>query len=227
MILERIGRTYTTLDVETTGLSSARGDRVIELAMVHVRDGHEEDTFHRWFMPDRESSDGALRVHGMDTAALMERSGGAPFAAAIPEIVQFVTARRQGDALPWIVIHNAEFDIGFVDAEFARAGGAATRFGPLVRVFDTFEYYRAMGRPSRGLDALLVAHGIARRHDEHSALDDARLLSRLVEADAHARTPHAVRRSSSNRRNAGLEALVPDPMLQERRPRATWAPPAR
>ena len=101
------------LDTETTGLDPEDGHRIIEIACVelfnHVPTGR---VFHRYVNPEREVSAEATQVHGLTNADLAQHP---PFAAIAEEFVAFLAGDR-------LVIHNAEFDLGFLNMELARAG---------------------------------------------------------------------------------------------------------
>ena len=103
------------LDVETTGLDAARGNRVIEVGCVEIVGRRITGrVLQRYVDPERDIEEGALRVHGIDRARLR---GEPKFAAILDELLAFV---RDADVL----IHNAPFDLGFLDAELERAGRA-------------------------------------------------------------------------------------------------------
>src|SRR4051794_19522017 len=101
------------LDTETTGTEHANGDRVIEIGCVellnHVPTGK---SYHVYINPQRQVSAGALAVHGLTDQFLADKP---VFAAIADEFVQFLGDGR-------LVIHNAPFDVGFLNAEFARTG---------------------------------------------------------------------------------------------------------
>jgi DNA polymerase III subunit epsilon len=101
------------IDTETTGLDPEMGHRIVEIAAIelfhHVPTGRK---FHCYINPEREMPDDAYAVHGLAAEFLAEHP---PFAAAIDEFLDFIG----GDPL---VIHNAEFDIAFLNAELTRAG---------------------------------------------------------------------------------------------------------
>ena len=99
------------LDTETTGLSAAEGDRVIELGCVELLDRKlTGNNLHLYFNPDRESHEDALRVHGITTAFLADKP-------RFHEVAEQVREYLQGAEL---IIHNAPFDMGFLNMEFER-----------------------------------------------------------------------------------------------------------
>lgn len=101
------------LDTETTGLDPDEGHRIVEIACIelihHVPTGRK---FHRYVNPDRDMPDDALAVHGITAGFLASQP---PFAVIVDELLAFIGPDR-------LVIHNAEFDIAFLNAELARLG---------------------------------------------------------------------------------------------------------
>ena len=99
------------LDTETTGLDPGEGHRIVEIACIelihHVPTGRK---FHRYVNPEREMPEDALTVHGLTTEFLGRQP---PFAAIVDELLGFIGSDR-------LVIHNAEFDLAFLNAELAR-----------------------------------------------------------------------------------------------------------
>jgi DNA polymerase III subunit epsilon len=101
------------LDTETTGLSPAGGDRILELACVElVNRKLTRNNKHFYINPERDSHADALRVHGITTEFLADKP---KFDAIAQEFLDFVRGAE-------IIIHNAPFDVGFLDAELARVG---------------------------------------------------------------------------------------------------------
>lgn len=154
------------LDTETTGLSAATGDRLVEIGCVelinHVPTGRH---FHRYINPERDMPEDALRVHGLTEAFLSDKP---LFAAVAEDFLAFID-----DAT--LVIHNAPFDMGFLNAEFERAG-----FGSLRNaVIDTVALARQVNPGARAsLDALCKHYGIDNsRRTLHGALLDSEILA--------------------------------------------------
>src|SRR3954465_4082576 len=116
------------LDTETTGLEHAAGHRIIEIGCVEILNRRlTGQKFHRYLNPEREIDAGALAVHGID----MSRLRTAPkFADIAEELLAFINGAE-------LVIHNAPFDVGFLDAEFARLPGQSRCIAGLCRVLDT------------------------------------------------------------------------------------------
>ena len=157
------------LDTETTGLDPAGGDRVIEVGCLelvnHIATGR---TFQRYVNPEREVPAEAAAIHGLTT----EKLAGKPlFAAIAPDFLDFIADSP-------LVIHNAAFDIGFLNAEFARMG--APPLDP-SRAIDTLAIARRKfpGAPA-SLDALCKRFGVDNSARElHGALLDVELLAEV------------------------------------------------
>ena len=113
------------LDTETTGLDPATGDRLVEIAGVEVLNYIPTGEFyHTYIDPERDVPDGAFRVHGLSTEFL---KGKPLFRDVAADFLAFIGDSR-------LVIHNAEFDMKFLNAEFKRAGLPLL---PADRAFDT------------------------------------------------------------------------------------------
>lgn len=157
-------------DTETTGLSPADGDRVIEIGAVELENGFPTGrSFHVYINPDgRQVHPDALRVHGITDQFLADKP---VFSAIAAEFGAFIDGAR-------LVAHNASFDMGFINAELARLGLAPV---PSDRVVDTLQIARRkhpMGPNS--LDALCSRYGIDNSHrTRHGALLDAELLAEV------------------------------------------------
>lgn len=159
------------LDTETTGLNARLGDRVIEIGCVEVLSRRvTERTFHRYVNPEREIEEGAARVHGIDREYLADKP---KFAAIAAEFLDYV---RDAE----LVIHNAEFDVEFLDRELELAG-----FGKLQQYVSSVVDSLALARdlhPAKknSLDALCERYAVEHSHRTlHGALLDARLLAEV------------------------------------------------
>lgn len=155
------------LDTETTGLDPATGDRIVEIGCLelinHVPTGR---TLHHYINPERDMPLGAFEVHGLSTEFL---SGYPVFAALADEIIEFL-----GDAV--LVIHNAAFDMRFLNAELRRLGRPEL---PMARALDTVQLARRKYPGAQvSLDALCRRFEIDNGHRTlHGALLDADLLA--------------------------------------------------
>jgi len=157
------------LDTETTGLELADGHRIIEIGCVELLHRRPTGrTWHRYLKPGREVDAGALAVHGITNEFLAAQPG---FADVAREFLEFVDGAE-------LVIHNAEFDVGFLDAELKLAGFADTVAGR-CRVCDTLAMARRMHPGQRNsLDALCKRYSVDNSGRElHGALLDARILA--------------------------------------------------
>ena len=160
------------LDTETTGLSTAQGHRVIEIGCVELVNrrltGRE---YHRFLNPERDIDEGAERVHGISRASLE----GQPFFADIAEeLIEFLKDSE-------LVIHNADFDVGFLEHELQLMKHPKPAIRDHAMVLDTLTLARDMHPGQRNsLDALCKRYDVdASKRDVHGALIDADLLARV------------------------------------------------
>jgi len=157
------------LDTETTGLE-AREHRVIEIGCIELRN-RRVTAEQRWYLnPDRDSDPGALAVHGLTTAFLADKPR---FHQVADEVIEFLRGAE-------LLIHNAAFDVGFIDKELERAG-RPERIANLCTVTDTVRMAKRLHPGQKAsLDALCRRYGIDNSHRElHGALLDARLLAEV------------------------------------------------
>jgi DNA polymerase-3 subunit epsilon len=163
------------LDTETTGLEVEQQHRVIEIGCVELFNRRLTGRrFHRYLNPERDIDEGAQAVHGLSREQLSKEP---TFAQVQAEFLEFV----QGAEL---VIHNAPFDVAFLDAEFGRLGvqaAAPLKVTDLCRVLDTLALARQMHPGQRNsLDALCKRYSVDNSHREyHGALLDARILAEV------------------------------------------------
>jgi DNA polymerase-3 subunit epsilon len=159
------------LDTETTGLNPATGDRVIEIGCVEVIDRRlTERTFHYYINPERDIDAGAFAVHGLSREFLSDKP---VFGNIVDQLIEFVDGAE-------IVIHNAAFDLGFLDNEFALLKRPPFR-GLASKIIDTLLDARQMFPGKRNsLDALCERFSISNKHRTlHGALLDAQLLAEV------------------------------------------------
>ena len=157
------------LDTETTGLSAENGDRVIELGCVELFNRKlTGNDLHIYFNPERESHEDALRVHGLTTEFLSDKP---KFATMAQEIVEYLRGAE-------LIIHNAAFDVGFLNKEFELAGLAPLR-DFVAEVTDTLAMAKQVYPGKRNsLDALCDRFGVDRSNRSfHGAKLDAQLLA--------------------------------------------------
>lgn len=160
------------LDTETTGLSPAQGHRIIEIGCIELVNrrptGRE---YHRLLNPERDIDEGAERVHGMNRADLENHP---KFAEIADELLDFIRGAE-------LVIHNAEFDVGFLEHELRLMRYGQPEISAHCRVLDTLSLAREMHPGQRNsLDALCKRYQVDNsRRDVHGALIDAELLANV------------------------------------------------
>ena len=158
------------LDTETTGLYADRGDRIVEIGCIELLERRPSGrTFHTYLNPDREFSAGAQEVTGLTLEFLADKPR---FHEVVDEFLAFVDGAE-------LVIHNAAFDIGFLDAELARLGPQFGNMKSRCAVEDTLQMARARYPGQRvSLDALCRRLGVDNAQRQlHGALLDAQLLT--------------------------------------------------
>jgi len=157
------------LDTETTGLSAENGDRVIELGCVElVNRKLTGNDLHLYFNPERESHEDALRVHGLTTEFLRDKP---KFGTMAQDVIEYLRGAE-------LIIHNAAFDVGFLNKEFERVGLAPLR-EYVAEVTDTLVMAKQLFPGKRNsLDALCDRFGVDRSNRTfHGAKLDAQLLA--------------------------------------------------
>ena len=162
---------WVILDTETTGLDPDTGHRIIEIGAVEVINrsltGHD---FHVYLNPDRESDPGALEVHGLTTEFLSDKPR---FKDVVDRFLDYV---RDAE----IIIHNAPFDIKFLNAELERVGKKGFKTY-CEEVTDSLVHAKSLHPGKRNsLDALCDRYGISNAHRTlHGALLDSQLLAEV------------------------------------------------
>ncbi len=160
------------LDTETTGLEVELEHRVIEIGCVEIFNRRVTGRhFHRYLNPERDIDEGAIEVHGLTRERLQKE---ATFAEIRAEFLEFVHGAE-------LLIHNAAFDVAFLNAELGRGAASNGRIEDLCRVLDTLALARQMHPGQRNsLDALCKRYSVDNsRRDYHGALLDARLLAEV------------------------------------------------
>jgi DNA polymerase-3 subunit epsilon len=160
------------LDTETTGLSWEKGNRVVEIGGVELLERRPTGRrFQRYLNPGREFEPGAQEVTGLTLEFLADKPR---FAEIVDEFLDFIRGAE-------LVIHNAAFDIGFLDYELALLGDGRGRVGDHARVLDTLALARERFPGQRNsLDALCKRFGVDNSHRElHGALLDSQLLTEV------------------------------------------------
>ena len=196
------------LDTETTGLDAARGHRLIEIGCIEMLNRRTTGKqFHRYLNPEREVDEGAQAVHGLSLKDLADKP---KFAEVAEEFTRFIEGAE-------LIIHNASFDVGFLDAELARLDAEPpVRVHALCQVLDTLSLARERHPGQRNnLDALCKRYGIDNSHRElHGALLDARILADVYLAMTGGQSALALdegpRRAAARRAAAASGIVAPD-----------------
>ena len=158
------------LDTETTGLNPQEGHRIIEIGCVElVKRRLTGKRFHVYINPDRIIDEGAIAVHGITNQFLDDKPH---FEQIVEDFIAFIRGAE-------LVIHNAPFDVGFINHEFSRLKNKAGTVTDFSDVFDTLAFARKKHPGQRNsLDALCKRYGIDNSHrDLHGALLDAEILA--------------------------------------------------
>jgi len=157
------------LDTETTGLEPSQGHRIIEIGVVEMIDRRlTGNNFHIYLQPDREIDAGAIEVHGITNEFLADKPR---FEDVADELSDYL---REAE----VIIHNAPFDVGFIDAEYQRLENDVT-MASLCDVIDTLVMAREMHPGQRNsLDALCGRYDVDNKHrTKHGALLDSEILA--------------------------------------------------
>ena len=202
------------IDTETTGLEPADGHRVVEIGAIelfnHVPTGR---VFHSYINPEREMSAEAIQVHGLTTAFLQDQP---VFAEVADAFLQFLASDGEANPAPArLVIHNAAFDLAFINHELRRAGRPVLD-GEHV---DTLLVARQrFAGASNSLDALCRRFNVdATARTRHGALLDAELLAEVLSV-ADGRPPARSRAGSPGRRAVVMQ--VRERIVRPARPHA-------
>ena len=158
------------LDTETTGLDPGQGHRVIEIGCIELRNRRlTEQRFHVYLRPERAIDEGAIRVHGLTNEFLADQPR---FAEIAESFLEFVRGAE-------LIIHNAPFDLGFLNHELQRCGRGQSTLEQLCTVEDTLLLARQRHPGQRNnLDALCKRYGIDNsQRTLHGALLDAEILA--------------------------------------------------
>ena len=158
------------LDTETTGLDPQQGHRVIEIGCVEIQNRRLTGRhFHQYLNPDREIDEAAIEVHGITTQFLADKPR---FGQVEAEFLEFVSGAE-------LVIHNAPFDIGFLDHELKLSGSGQGKMANFCAILDSLLLAREKHPGQRNnLDALCKRYGVDNtQRDLHGALLDAEILA--------------------------------------------------
>ena len=157
------------LDTETTGLEPSQGHRIIEIGCVEVENRKRTDaTFHQYVNPERDVEDGAYEVHGLSNEFLSDKP---LFRDIIQDFIDFIRGSE-------LIIHNAPFDVSFINAELANLGSEWGKLEDYCSVVDSLKIARELHPGQKNnLDALCTRYSVDNsQRDVHGALLDAQLL---------------------------------------------------
>lgn len=158
------------LDTETTGLEPSQGHRIIEIGCIEVRNRRRtERHFHQYLNPEREIDEGAVDVHGIRLSDLADKPRFGDIAA---EFLEFIRDTE-------VIIHNAPFDVEFLNHELRRLDGNWGRMEDYCRITDTLKLARELHPGQKNsLDALCARYEVDNSARElHGALLDAQILA--------------------------------------------------
>jgi DNA polymerase-3 subunit epsilon len=195
---------HIILDTETTGLNPRIGNRIIEIGCVEMLNRQlTGNNFHRYLNPGRDSEDGALAVHGLTTEFLNDKP---KFTEVAAEFLDYIAGAE-------IIIHNAPFDIGFLDMELTLLG--FPNFSQHVEgVIDTLPMAKEMHPGKRNsLDALCDRYGISNAHRTlHGGLLDAALLAEVYLAMTRGQNSLSMDLGMEDRQDAMGNAIALAPL---------------
>jgi DNA polymerase-3 subunit epsilon len=158
------------LDTETTGLEPSQGHRIIEIGCVELVNRRlTGNHFHQYLQPDREIDEGALEVHGISNEFLKDKPR---FTDVVDDLLEFIKGAE-------LVIHNAPFDVGFLDNELKLLAEQYDKITEFCEVTDTLALARQLHPGQKNsLDALCNRYGVDNsQRDLHGALLDAEILA--------------------------------------------------
>ncbi len=193
------------LDTETTGLEASQGHRIIEIGCIEIINRRIGRTWHQYLRPDRAIDAAAVEVHGLTNDFLADKP-------VFSEIAADLRAFIEGTEL---IIHNASFDLGFIDAELARIDGGCVR--DFCHVLDTLELARQLHPGQKNsLDALCKRYHVDNSGRElHGALLDARILADVYLAMTGGQTSLIL---TDDDQSAGQNADLSSRLTAERSP---------
>lgn len=204
------------LDTETTGLEPASGHRIIEIGCIEMKDRRKTDRLlHYYINPEREIEQEAVEIHGITEQQL---EGEPVFEDVADPLIDFI---RDSE----VIIHNAPFDVAFINAELSRLGDDWGRLEDYCSVTDTLEMARELHPGQRNsLDALCQRYGIDNSHRSlHGALLDAEILldvflamtggqsSLLLDREEERDARSGLQRTNPVQRHTSLKIVEPAP----------------
>lgn len=184
------------LDTETTGLEVSQGHRIIEIGCVELVNRRlTGNRYHQYVNPEREIDQGAIEVHGITNEFLEDKP---VFARIAADLIEFIGGAE-------LIIHNAPFDLGFLDAELQRMPRKQGAIKELCAVIDTLVMARAKHPGQRNnLDALCQRYHVDNsQRDLHGALLDAEILADVYLAMTGGQTAFQLSDASANSGDGG------------------------
>lgn len=184
------------LDTETTGLEASQGHRIIEIGCVELENRRlTGNHYHQYINPQREIDQGAIEVHGITSEFLNDKP---LFERVAADFVEFVRGAE-------LIIHNAPFDLGFLDAELKRLPQQQRSMTDLCTVVDTLVMARAKHPGQRNnLDALCNRYDVDNsQRDLHGALLDAEILADVYLAMTGGQTTFQLSDATANSGDGG------------------------
>jgi DNA polymerase-3 subunit epsilon len=184
------------LDTETTGLEASQGHRIIEIGCVELINRKlTGNHYHQYINPQREIDQGAIEVHGITNEQLQDKP---LFAQVAQDFIEFVAGAE-------LIIHNAPFDLGFLNAELQRLPQEQAQMEALCGVIDTLVMARAKHPGQRNnLDALCQRYDVDNsQRDLHGALLDAEILADVYLAMTGGQTMFQLSDASANSGDGG------------------------
>ena len=184
------------LDTETTGLEASQGHRIIEIGCVELENRRlTGNHYHQYVNPQREIDQGAIEVHGITNEFLNDKP---LFDRVAADFIEFVRGAE-------LIIHNAPFDLGFLDAELKRLPQQPGSMLELCSVVDTLVMARAKHPGQRNnLDALCQRYDVDNsQRDLHGALLDAEILADVYLAMTGGQTTFQLSDATANSGDGG------------------------
>lgn len=158
------------LDTETTGLETSQGHRIIEIGCVElIGRKHTRRHYHQYINPEREVDEGALQVHGITDEFLSDKP---VFKSIVDDFIEFVDGAE-------LIIHNAMFDVGFIDHELSLLGHKLKSIAEICNIVDSLALARKKHPGQKNnLDALCKRYDVDNSNRElHGALLDSEILA--------------------------------------------------
>ena len=196
------------LDTETTGLEPSQGHRIIEIGCVELINRRlTGNRYHQYLQPDRDIDEAAVEIHGITNDFLADKPR---FAEVAADFLGFIRGAE-------LIIHNAPFDVGFINHELKLLGEGSGEVGDFCSVLDTLEQARQLHPGQRNnLDALCKRYGIDNSQRElHGALLDAEILADVYLAMTGGQVSLSL---DGTRENGGAEVAVVTQLSADRPP---------